>query len=146
MSRLALLSCLVATLSCGGSGGLSPDATPPSDAGAEVAPPVPTSCVLATQSPCGAAEQCNPFCQDQKLVVACRAEPAMPAALGEPCTGAVQCGRGSTCLAISSMPAQCLKHCTATPDCPAGKGCRDVKVTYNCNPAGPEMLTLRACL
>jgi hypothetical protein len=145
MNRVASLLCLVAAASCGGTA-LRTDAGLTDGATAEAPSPVPTSCDLPAQSPCGASEQCNAFCREQRLVVACLTEPAMTVGLRQPCSSTVQCARGSTCLAPLNLSAQCLKLCTVTGDCPSGMGCRTINVTYNCNPAGPEALTLRACL
>jgi len=145
--RLAPLACLLAAACSGSSGGiaLGGDAAPTSDAGAP-APEVPTSCMLATQSPCAVAEQCNPYCQDQQLVIGCRPEPSMPAAVGAPCSAPMPCGRGSTCLAVTGKAAACMKLCAGPADCPSPTTCRAVHVTYNCNPAGAQTVTVLACL
>jgi hypothetical protein len=144
-ARRVLLASLLAALGCGGGGSALGGDAAPVEAGGETAGTVPTSCTLATQEGCAADQQCSPFCDQQQLVIACRAEPPTPPAIGEPCMD-IPCTRGSVCLATTGMSATCKKVCTATTDCAAGQGCRDVTVSYGCAAVGPKSVRIKACL
>jgi hypothetical protein len=132
---------LLAALGCGGGNTLGGDASMPVEAGGTV----PTSCELATQAGCAADQQCQPFCQSQQLVVACRPDPVGAPAIGQPCM-TLPCARGGACMAVTNMAATCKKLCAATTDCDAGQACRVVITTYPCATTGPTSVHIKACL
>jgi hypothetical protein len=131
---------LLAALACGGGGSTAGTDAAPVEAGT-----VPMSCELAAQTGCAVDEQCSVFCDAQKLVVACRTEPANGPALEQPCMN-VPCARGGICMAASGMAATCRKLCTTTDDCPAPQACHNITTTYGCAVMGPMSLLIRACL
>jgi hypothetical protein len=134
----------LAALACGGAATpLGGDAAAP-DAAADVGA-VPATCELVTQAGCSAAQQCSLFCDPDRLVIACRAEPANAPLMGEPCMN-VPCTRGTTCLATAGRSASCMKLCNASADCPQGQVCRDINVTYGCATMGPPSVVVKACL
>jgi hypothetical protein len=141
--RPLLLAPLLAALACGGSG--SNNQAPGDGAAGGEGGTVPTSCQLAPQAGCQADEQCSAFCDPDKLVIACRAEPTNAPALDQPCMN-VPCARGSTCLAAAGMSAACKRLCTSSGDCPTGQACRNVTVTYGCAMTGPKSVVIQACI
>jgi hypothetical protein len=146
-ARGAMVAALLLALTapaCGGAAtplggdGAAPDAA--ADAGS-----VPVNCQLATQAGCAADQQCSLFCDPDRIVIACRAEPANAPVLGAACMN-VPCTRGTTCLATAGRAASCMKLCAATADCPQGQACRDINVAYGCATVGPGSVVVKACL
>jgi hypothetical protein len=134
MFRLAALILLILPACSSGSVPASAtDALPLTDAGLPV---VPVRCDVASQT-CPAGQRCDFTCENGVLVIACTAEVANSAQLGQACSGGrdagtltgSNCTRGTGCFGSSGMGAVCFRYCKTGSECPAGTKC-DTTTTY----------------
>jgi len=100
------------------------------------------ACALAGDD-CADGTRCDFFCDGQTASIGCRPGVA-GTALGQACSGAAPCAKGTGCLATAASGIMCRKYCSSDADCLTGR-CHIVNVTIVCGAPDAGALVLQVC-
>jgi hypothetical protein len=100
------------------------------------------ACGLVAQD-CPAGTRCDFFCDVGSPAIGCRPGET-GAAVGQTCSGAAPCSKGTGCFATSTSGMQCRSYCDSDADCATGT-CHVVHVAVACAPDAGSTLVLKFC-
>lgn len=124
---------VLATGACSGGNGPATDAAADLGSGGDApADTTPVTCDPAAQD-CASGSECDFGCDGTTAAVRCRADNGTVAIGGACSTTAMQCAKGSGCVARpTSGGAFCLKYCASDGDCATGERCHNDNVGVAC--------------
>src|SRR5262245_12610052 len=85
------------------------------------------ACDPAAQNCTSALSKCDFVCQGNVAVLGCTGN-FDGGALGDPCSAALPCAKGTGCLSADASVA-CRKYCAGDGDCATGERCHNVTVS-----------------